>query len=349
MDSELNIEELQQVLRAMRVLVPASTQEQVQALVAAQQQIQISGFLEAVWGIVRLQKEHGIGFSQLMDTCRDLLKRKTALEAEIVSLQDQLVEAKQAYQKTEIDLTTATNQLKAVQKEIHKEEKHLAMFLGEAVGKKEQIKNDLDQWYQEAGVTKEDIIVVKNLKVEVSKSGFKLETMVELVKEFAPYADAKERLAAALLSTQSLSELIVSQEKLSSEQKKATTLTLNQLASQKTPLESEIKQLKASQHCLEINLSQLRSDVKEEQELRQFYMRFHFLSPLLEAVVNWKEVVFLRCDNPFCEPFAGVNHFWTEKAAAKCPHCGLGLLKYDVDLYKRVGLTPDTVKLKLGV
>ena len=100
---------------------------------------------------------------------------------------------------------------------------------------------------------------------------------------------------------------------------------------------------------LEINVSRLHADVDEEQELRRFYIRYSPLSDLLEYLVTWRQVYFLRCDNPICVPFSGITHFWTYRLVTRCPHCGLKMIKPDPEPFRLLNMPEGTeFKLKLG-
>ena len=112
--------------------------------------------------------------------------------------------------------------------------------------------------------------------------------------------------------------------------------------------ESEIKSLERTRHQLEINVSRLHSDVEEEQGLRRFYMRYSPLSDLLEYLVTWRQVYFLRCGNPMCVPFSGITHFWTDRKVTSCPHCGLKMIEPDPEPFRLLNMPEGTeFKLKL--
>ncbi len=68
----------------------------------------------------------------------------------------------------------------------------------------------------------------------------------------------------------------------------------------------------------------------------------------MECLAGWKQILFLRCDNPGCEPFGGINHFWTDKQATRCPHCGSSYIYYDEELYNVLNLEMLPFKLILG-
>ena len=349
MEQEFNAIELGQLLRALRVIAPDFNEEMFSSLIVAQHNLNAAGFLEAVWGIVRLQEEQGIDLSQVIDTYQEFLSKKEKLEKEISTIENKRVTTAQEFHRISNNLSVAKNELQAIQKETSKEEKQLASFIAHSETVKSQINLDLEQQRIRAKITTEDIAAAKQLKDEVEKSGFSLNEMIDLVKEFAHYPDARERLVNAIKTSGSLTEYIVVQQQKAVEQNKALTATNNQLLSLKTSENNEIKQLKEIHHVLENNLAQLRIDLEDEQHLRQFQVRYSSLSQLLEYLGGWPQIYFLRCDNPFCAPLHGITHFWTDKPARKCPYCGLSLLNYDAEVYRLLNMPADKpLKLLLG-
>lgn len=348
MEFELNKEELGQVLQAMRVLLPDIGDEQFQSLLAAQEKLSTTGFLEAVWGVVRLQEEKGIDLSYAIDEYQRLLTENEKLLSKQVSLKEKHGREQEAYRQTLHDTAAAKKELEVIAGKTSKEKEELAAFVERASNEKKRIDYELGKYRQRAGVTEKDIKTAGLLKNKVGKSGFDLEMMLDLVKEFGPYQDARERLAEALEKEGSLTQQISSLKEEVKECENTLTATIAQLTSQRTQEENELKGLKNLCHQWEINLKHLQADVDEEQRLRQFVIRYQSGSGLLECLAGWKQIRFLRCDNPGCEPFGGINHFWTEKQATKCPHCGSGLVYYDDELYNLLNLEMRPFKLILG-
>jgi predicted nucleic acid-binding Zn-ribbon protein len=348
MESELDREELGQVLQAMRVFLPDIGDEQFQSLLAAQDKLSAAGFLEAVWGVVRLQEEKGIDLSDAIDEYQNLLEENEKLAREQSSLKGKRDELQKAYQQILSDIAAAKKELEAILGKIGEEKEGLAAFVAQAEQEKKRINYELEKFRQKAGVTEKDVKMAGSLKTKVKRNGFGLETMLDLVKEFAPYRDARERLAKALEKEGSLTQRISSLKKEVKEQEDALASSIAQLTSQKTQEENELKRLKSVCQQWDSNLRHLQADVAEEQRLRHFMVRYGSGSGLLECLASWKQIRFLRCDNPGCEPFGGINHFWTEKQATKCPHCGSGPVYYDEELYKFLNLEMRPFKLILG-
>jgi len=348
MEFELNKEELGQVLQAMRVLLPDIRDEQFQSLLAAQEKLSTAGFLEAVWGVVRLQEEKGIDLSHAIDEYQHLLNKNEKLISEQASLKDKRDGAQKAYQQILSNIAAAKKELEATTDKIGKEKGELAAFVAQAEREKKQINYELEECRNKAGVTEKDVKMAGLLKTKVKQSGYSLEMMLDLVKEFAPYRDARERLAEALEKEGSLTQQISSLKEEAKEQEHALTSTIAQMTSQKVQQEDELKHLKNICHQWGINLKQLQEDVDEEQRLRQFMVRYQSGIGLLEYLAGWKQIRFLRCENSGCEPFGGINHFWTDKQATKCPHCGSGLVHYDEELCNLLNLEMRPFKLILG-
>jgi len=348
MEFELNNDELDQVLQAMRVLVSDRGDERFQSLLAAQEKLSTSGFLEAVWGVVRLQEEKGIDLSHAIDEYQHLLNENEKLIGEQASLKDKRDGAQKAYQQILSDIAAAKKELEATIDKINKGKKELTAFAAQAERERKQINYELEECRNKAGVTEKDIIMAGSLKAKVKKSGFELEMILDLVKEFAPYRDARERLAETLEKEGSLTQQISSLKEELKEQENALTSTIDQVTSRKTQEENELRRLKNVCHQWESNLKHLQADVDEEQRLRHFMVRYQSGIGLLEYLTGWKQIIFLRCNNPGCEPFGGINHFWTEKQSTKCPHCESRLVYYDDELYNLLNLEMRPFKLTLG-
>ena len=345
---ELNKEELGQVLRAMRILAPDIGDERFQSLLDAQEKLTASGFLEAVWGIVRLQEEKGIDLSDAIDEYQNLFEENEKLARERASLKKKCEELEEMRKHLLINVTAAKEELEVTRSRTGKEKEELAAFVEQAEHEKAHISHELEKCRLKANVTEKDVKMAGSLKNEVKKAGFSLEMILGLAKEFAPYRDVGERLAEALEKEGSLTQQISSLKGKVKEQEDALTSTIAQLTSRKTQEDNELRRLKNLSHQWEFNLKHLQADVDEEQRLRQFMVRYQPGSDLLECLTGWKQIRFLRCDNPGCEPFGGINHFWTEKQATKCPHCGSGLVSYDEELYKLLNLEMRPFKLILG-
>ena len=88
MENEISTEELGQIIRAARVLATDFDEEQIQSLSYAGQELAELGFLDAVWGMTRLQQEQGISCSEALDANKALLKQKEKLERDLTSLKE---------------------------------------------------------------------------------------------------------------------------------------------------------------------------------------------------------------------------------------------------------------------
>ncbi len=350
MENGMTSEELGQIIRAARVLAMEFSEEQLKSLFDAQQKLADSGFLEAVWGMARLQEELGISCSEALDANQKLLKQKEKLESEVAIFKDRVdheqtkhSEAKKILQQLVDYIKAAKSELEAVQSDVRKEQGQLASLLKRAEIEKGRIEKDLERRRKSAGVSSEEIVTAGQLKAEVENSGFALETILGLVQEFAPYQDARDRLAGALKSSQSILEYLATLGKKSEEQKRDITAAIDRLVSQQNSEQSRVTQLESARHQLETSVTRLHADIEEEQNLRQFYVRYSPLSKLMEYLMNWKEIYYLRCENPGCAPFAGMTRFLTDRNVSRCPHCGSGLIKPDADLFRLLDMPAGTV------
>ncbi len=350
MENGMTSEELGQIIRAARVLAMDFSEEQLKSLFDAQQKLADSGFLEAVWGMARLQEELGISCSEALDANQKLLKQKQKLESEVAILKDRVdqeqikhSEAKKIHQQMVDNIKAAKSELEAVQSDVQKEQDQLLSLRKRTETEKGRMEKELERCRKNAGVSLEEIVTAGQLKTEVEKSGFALETILGLVQEFAPYQDARDRLAGALKTGQSIMEYVSALGKKSEESERSIKAEIDQLLNRKSAEEREVKRLEQARGQLEINVTQLHADIEEEQNLRQFYVRYSPLSKLMEYLMNWKEIYYLRCENPGCAPFAGMTRFWTDRNVSRCPHCGSGLIKPDADLFRLLDMPAGTV------
>jgi len=356
MESKITTEELSQIIRAARVLSTDFSEEQIQSLSYAWQKLTDSGFLDAVWGMTRLQQEQGLSCSEALDANKQLLKQKGRLESNLAILKDKVIqeqnkhsEAAKIHQQLENKINAAKNELQGILNNTQREVALLASFKEKAENEKRRIEKGLESSKKKAGITGEEIAVAGQLKAEVEKSGFSLDTMLGLVREFAPYQDARDRLAQVLNNSQSLTEHINTLKQDSEEKERSIRAEIDQLLNRRGTEESELKRLEGVRRQLEINVSGLHADLDEEQSLRQFYMRYRPLSDLLDYLVRWNQVYFLRCDNPMCAPFAGITRFWTDRPVRKCPHCGSSMIGPDPEPFQLLNVPEGTeFKLKLG-
>jgi len=193
MESQITTEELGQIIRAARVLSTDFSEEQIQSLSYAWQKLADSGFLDVVWGMVRLQQEQGISCSEALDANKALLKQKGKLERDLAILREKVIqeqnkysEAYTIYQQRVSKINAARNELQATGTTIQKEQERLTSLRRKAEKEERRIRRELERCKRDAGVNAEEIAAAGQLKTEVEQSGFSLETMIGLVREFAP-------------------------------------------------------------------------------------------------------------------------------------------------------------------
>jgi hypothetical protein len=87
MEFELTPEQINQIVRAARVLAVGFAEEHLQWLISCQRRLADSGFCEAVWGLARLEREMGITISKALDAAKRLVRDKANLEADITRLE----------------------------------------------------------------------------------------------------------------------------------------------------------------------------------------------------------------------------------------------------------------------
>ncbi len=361
MEFEFTPEQISQIVRAARALASGFTEEQLRWLISGQKRLVDSGFCEAVWGLLRLEREMGVTISQALDAAKRLVRNNANLEAAIARLEQKNVTLHTANQELEQrhkELMEATGQarveLAGVRAETEKEKRRLIALREEAEREKKRIDQEVGEYRQSANVTEQEVATAGQLKAEVARSGFSLELMLDLSKEFAGHKDAKDRLAEGLKKYGMISGCITATEKQAEEQKKAVTSELASLRAQRDREQIQGKKLEETRHYVEDTIAQLQADVVNEQELRRFYERYQGLSRFMDCLASWDQVIFLRCNNPLSAlasltgPSA-LAHFCTDKPPARCPHCGTTAFIPDTKVYEALNLPAGAyVKFSAG-
>ena len=322
MSYEFTDDEIKEIVKAARIFSQSFNEEEFQALRELEDRLSDSGFLETLRGLVRMQEEMGATANQILDAVEELLGEREQLEAEIADLQaklatlrDRTQEAENRYRQQQATIRQAGEELQAIQFRCQKEEEKLTAFEKKAERRKGRIDKEIEEYQQKANVTKEEVDLASQVKAQVEKHGFSLELALDIAHEFAGYENAREELAQALKESQTLPNHVA-----------ALTSELRNLKSETNRRQLEIAGLKAARLLLENILSQLRGDLDTEQKLKKFYNRYQSASWLMEYLAGWRELYFLRCNNPlfaltgFFDRRTSCAHFWVEKEPIRrCP------------------------------
>ena len=367
MEYELTSEQIMQIVRAARVLDPGFAEERLKWLIDGQERLADAGFCEACWAVARLERERGVSCADSLDACEQLLQEVAQLQGEVANLkelqhtQQNVIREREQGHRQLIEATgQARKELAEVQAEREKEERKLASLLRKAGKEKQRLAQEIEDYRQnaakekegidrkvedcrqKANVDKQEIDAAAELKSQVGKYGFSLEEMLELSQEFAGHQDARAKLAAALKKYTSLTAYVTALKEWAQNRKRALEAEISGLESRRTQEEIQVASLEEIHRHLEGVIVQLQSDVAAEEELRRFYRRYQAVSGLVEYLASWKQVIFYRCNNAI-SAMTGlfdqslVAHFWSDKEAVKCPHCGLSALSLDETPYHALG------------
>jgi len=338
MEDRFSPEEISQIVRAARVWAPGFTQEQLQELINSQCHLAHSGFCEAAWGVVRLEKERGVPIGKALDAHEQLLQDNAELEQKVTDFRATLETVEGDIRQAQDKLRQLEEATKRAKAEREREERELAAFKGKATKEKRAIEKELEKCREEADVTKEETATAGQLKAEVAKHGFDLDLALGLAREFAGYEDIRDKLAEGL--------------------KRGLTLTKwnEEAAKQNATLQSDKERLAAECQQLGSSLSQLRADEAFEKKLRRFYHRYQGASSLMEYLATWRSIFFARCGNPTYAATSLLNRatrgarFLTEKPPIRrCPCCDYPLTFYDEEPYQALNLPiGESYKLQLG-
>jgi len=363
MKPEFSPEEINEIIRAARVWAPGFSEEKLQSLVNSQHQLADSGFCEAAWGMVRLQQEKRIPCTEALDGYEHLLQENTELEekvadhrAKLQSIEAEIKQAKNRYQEVKEAIEQAKKELQAVQTERQKEEKELVVFRKKAEREKQHVDKEAEGYRQKANMTKADVDIARQIKIEVESQGFSLKLALELSHEFAGHESARDELAKAIQEYGTLSQANAALVERGKAQEEALESKLNRLQSEKDRRQTVIKSLEVAHHNLEGVLSQLQIDIATEEELRRFYQRYQSASTLMEYLASWRGIFFAHCNNPLFALTGAFDHrtsgarFCVEKPPIRrCPCCNYPDAVYDSHMYQALNWPIGApYKLQLG-
>ncbi|MBI2851963.1 MAG: hypothetical protein HYX84_02500 [Chloroflexi bacterium] len=355
MEQRFTAEEIKDAAKTARVYCPGFSEEMFESLMEIERRIADSGYLEVIQGLLRLEQEKGISCTEALDVCEKLIKRKTELEGLIPNLEKRegslVAQIKQAvgeYEQVKKDIAKARQELEQIRNEYGAAEKKLEAFNRKAEKEKQRINKEVEACYQQANVTKEEVVTAGKVKAEVESHGFTLELALGLSKEFAGHKNAREKLAKGLKEHGLLNKYLNELDEWGDKEKARIMAEIAGLESQKKGLSNENIRLGNV-------LSQLQSDVAGEEELRRFHRRYSGHIWLLEKLASWEQVYFVRCGNPV-NMAAGVfdrklgnPHFWTDRLPVACPHCGYPRVYFDTEIYQHMNWpAEEPLKLVLG-
>ena len=340
MNQEFTIDEVKDVTRMARIHCPGFSEDEFEGLMELERHIGSSGYLEAVQGLIRLEEEKGISCTEALDACEELNEQKTKLEQEVPALEQrveslvsQIKQSNTEYEQVRKALAKAGQDLAQTRSEYASAEKKLEAFNQKMEKEKQLIGKKVEDSYQQADVTKEEVTTAGQIKTEVEKCGYTLELVLGLSREFAGHKNARERLAEGLKEHGSLNKYL-------DDLHNGATKERERVISEIRVLESKKKALSTESGNMRNILAQLQADVAYEEDLRRFHRRYFPLCGLLDNLSTWTQVFFMRCANPastvagFFDKTKGNHHFWTDKPAAACPHCGYQILQFDRDIYR---------------
>jgi len=350
MDFELTPEQINQIVRAARVLAPGFTEEHLQWLISCQRQLDDSGFCEGAWGLTRFEREVGVTSNQALDAAKKLLSDKASLEAAIALLEQKhrtlkaaIEEAEQKHQQLIQTIEQAKVELAGTRAELAKERRQLTTFREEGEKEKRRIDREVEEYRQKANVTEQEVVTAGQLKAEVEHAGFSLEQMLAISTEFAGHQDAREKLAEAVKKYGSLTECIAATDKQAKDERTKLNSELANLRSQRDREQAQVNALEERRRYLGDTIAQLQVDVANEQELRRFYEKYHGVSQFLDYLASWGPVAFLCCNNPISALASVMNpsaiaHFCTDKPPVVCPHCRTTAFIPDKKAYEALNL-----------
>ena len=355
MSREFTVEEIRDSVRTARVHCPGFTEDMFESLMDIEKHIADSGYLEAVQGLLRLEEEKGVSCTEALDACEKLLEQKTRLERDVLALEKrveslvgQIKQTNVEYEQVKKTTAKASQELVQVRNQYVAAEKKLGTLNKKIEKERQRTDREIEECYQQANVTKEEVMTAGRIKADVESHGFTLELVLDLSKEFAGHKNTREKLAEGLKEHGSLNKYLNNLHDEATKERERVVTEIRGLESQKKALSAESGNMRNV-------LSQLQSDIAYEENLRRFYQRYVGLSGLMDQLASWEQVFFVRCGNPayaaagVLDKKSGNAHFWTDKPAVMCPHCGYQHLYFDTKVYQYLNWSTEVpLKLSLG-
>lgn len=361
MEQQFTLEEIKDTVRAARVYCPGFTQSMFESLMELERRIADSGYLTAVQGLLRLEQEKGISCVQTLEACEQLIQRKAELERLIQDLEkreDSLVaQIKKAVKESELaekEAVKARQKLKQITNTCESEKQKLEAFKSKTDEEKQRIEKEVEVCHEQADVTKGEVEAAGRIKADAAKKGLSLELLMNVTKELVGQGDAREQLLEAIKKYSSLTGYLRELKQYAEQQNAEEMSHIANLQSQAGYVQDQVYNLEEQRRGIEHAIARLQANAAEEEELRRFYLRYQLSASLLELLAGWERLVFLRCNNPMSIATrmfndSKVTHFWMDKPAVCCPHCGFTALAYDERPYQALGLPIGAdFKIQLG-
>jgi hypothetical protein len=315
-------EEIKEIIRTAQLFAPQLSDKQYEKLIQMQQELADSEFIEAAWGVHRLEQEYGISCSQAEDKYLELLKDTAKTESELAQLHKERELEEKSLRETSVAIQQA--------REKHSyEERQLKDFKRQAENEKKRLEKELEQARKEAQVSQEEVATTGKLKTKLESHKLDLELTLRLFEEFAHDEDA------AMLFAQGREEYGSQTKARESLREENETLRVE---NEKGKEESD--RMKAECQQQQEVLSRLKSNIAEEEALRHFHRRFQGASGTMEYLARWPQIIPMRC-----HWFSCGARFWVDTGPTNfrtkfiCPCCGIGQVYYDDEAFIAQGIT----------
>lgn len=335
MEKRPTAEEIQRTVQAAHIVAPSFTEEQLEKLFAAEEYLAQPGFVETAWALIKLQQEKGITVEHALQYYKEMLGKLQELEKAVARLKQE----HDAWQRN----ARAEAQAAATAQQQHQDaEKELAAFNKQADREKNQLAAELARARKQAEVSLEEVAESGELKAEVENRGLTVTFLLDLCRGLELAPEAPERLARDIEENGTL---------VLANASRTRELEANQALIVKS--QEGLALLEKQHREGEQYLSKLRQDRTREDTVHRFHRRFSGLEALMEYVVGWYQLTFLRCNHWACGA-----RFWVDRGPSTlhlrsqwaCPCCGGKDLGPDSQAYDAVGFTGPGyfIKLQLG-
>ncbi|MFC1970718.1 hypothetical protein ACFLV0_02110 [Chloroflexota bacterium] len=144
--------------------------EQHLALVSVCQKIDDSGFVDAALELAHIETQTGKSYQQVM--------------ASFKQAQNQLPQLEERVAKTKAELKAIGDALIKEQQKLTEQKQYLAQYQSEVKAKEARMEKELSAKLKQLDIAKKEAKEAAALKVELTKKGLSLQTILKLAKEF---------------------------------------------------------------------------------------------------------------------------------------------------------------------
>lgn len=283
MERELTPNEIDTAVTTTRITSSIITEEEYPYVVELHHRLKESGYLEAVRGLARMERELGVPCSDAVARYKGLLAEVEGLTAQEAHAREKTIQAEATAWKARETAATEREAMDRARDRREIAEHQFAAFREEAQQERQRLDAEVKMAREKAAMDRAEIASATELKGKLEARGLRLPFVLDLVQEIPDDEARRERLATALEEYDTLDGAITA------------------LTEEKTSIQEEVAGLREKRAGLEKScrdlgekLARLRADVKHDKRLREFHRKFQHVAPLMEYISTWGPLAFCR-------------------------------------------------------